>query len=413
MNKWAPVIPAMLLAGTLLAQWPALPQDSVIDDRTGIRHVAWFRGGAEANMNSLENGLFAGLWRGALLDRGMRERIRDGLKERNRAGYLLGAEMAYIGPDSLFRRGGWHPMVHLGYRDMLGVRFAPDLYTTAFLGNAGFEGRTAELGPTAHAAIRFATIGLGVSDAHGQRFLRLAMVRGDAMTASDLRRADLYTAPDGRALVLDLQGELWQSGTSSREIEAGWGLALSGAWKGDHLLAGRTMQWSFSVEDLGFMCWRPGTFHLGRDTVIDYTGIHIASISSLDQTLISGDQLLDTLGLRSSRTTKLDLLPFRAAFEWVMRTGGPWFYALELRYVHLPGYMPETTLSGGRTIGPKAQVSACLGYGGFGGPRFGLGGRWRVDRHVSFGMSTTHLPGFLLGRMRGWGAQGSLIYHLP
>ncbi len=397
---------ALLLAGRLLAQWPTLPFDSILDDMGTARHTVRAGISLDVNANTLDNALLADLWRGAFLDRDLRERVRDGLKERNSAGYHFQQHVQWIGADSLFGKAGWHPTVGIARHDILGLRFAPDLYTATFFGNAVFEGDTARLGPSAHQAVQYFTGGLGISDRHGRSFLRVDVVAGVRYNASDLRIADLYTATDGRALGLDLAGDLWQSDTTrtERPEAKGWGGAISGAWTSDHLVGNTPVALRFAVEDLGIIRWNERSLRLARDTIIDYQGLEIASITALDETLLDGDQLLDTFGLRYNTGSLTTLLPFRATMNADIRLSDHWHAGVAVRQMNLPGFVPEITLSGARRFGDRAQVGAGLSYGGFGGPRLGVGGRLRVQQNTWLTLSTPHLPGFLLGRTRGIGA---------
>ncbi|MBK9195834.1 MAG: hypothetical protein IPO17_12855 [Flavobacteriales bacterium] len=163
--------------------------------------------------NSLRNELVKGLWRGDVLSEELRKTTQDELKGNNRAGFAVDFRATYTWGDSLFGDGSVCPMISVAHHDVMGMRFADDLYSLTFFGNAAYENGTASLGGTAFTSMTYQTFGFGFQHTESESYLRLELVNGQRMNSADLRQADLFTATDGRFLQLDLDGSYARSDT--------------------------------------------------------------------------------------------------------------------------------------------------------------------------------------------------------
>ncbi len=407
------IVALYILSGTVLslhAQFHSLPLDSVVDLPGSWSHRITAEAYLDYNSNALYNELPIGLLQGDFLERDLRERSQDGLTGRNSAGYDLGMHVSWVGADSLFGRPGWRPMVRVANREVLGMRFADDLYSLIFFGNAPYEDSTARVGPSAHVTMRYQSVGFGVQDARSGSFLRLDLVQGQSFNASDIRRADIYTAPDGRLIDVDLLADYWSSDTAGSELgrNNGLGMSLSGRWVSRHLAGTTPFDLVATVQDLGFIAWNDNAVRIRRDTVIAFEGFNVANILDLDGVLLGEDQLLDTFGLRYGTGAITTLLPFRAALGVNAFLGERWQGGVEIEQRNLPGFVPQVTLTSSRRMGTRALLGAHLGYGGFGLLRLGLSARMRIGGRVFATLATSHVPGLAMGRTRGVGAMAAL-----
>ncbi|MFN3875463.1 MAG: hypothetical protein ACK4L7_06090 [Flavobacteriales bacterium] len=212
--------PSLLLAQHRLPADPAPPP--VIDPLLRLvaaRDRAIVAEGAfDFNSNALLNELPAALWRGAYLDRALRGRSRDALRGHNSAGYRIDARITYLGK----AEGRWRPLISAAHHEHLGLRFAPGLYHLTFFGNAGYEQRRLDLGPTRFARMRWQTIGFGTWDSRQGQYARFDLVMGQSLDAARIRWADLHTGTDGRLLRANIKGEYRRSDTAfSAAVSAG------------------------------------------------------------------------------------------------------------------------------------------------------------------------------------------------
>lgn len=403
-------IPALLLTTALTAavhaQWPSLPADSAVDLTTRWRHWVQVEGSVDVNSNAIDNGMAMGLWQGGFLERGLRTRNSERMGTHNTAGYLMQGRIGWTGAPGLFGKENWRPVVSVGHREVMGVRFTRDLFDLTFFGNAPYAERTMNAGPSAHTRINYQTVGVGVRHARSTSFIRLDVVKGQSFSTSDIRRGQLLTATDGRQIDLLIQGELWQSDTAGSGLDRmnGIGAALSGTWAGACTLDEKPVEWRAGVQDLGFVQWNSRTMHLAKDTSLTYEGFHVTNVLALDGVFLDQDRLMDTLGLHQRPGTHTALLPFHATLAADMRCGTGWNVGIAADHVYLPGYRTQFTLSGARTIGTRAQVGLGAVYGGFGGFRVSAAARIRLGERAMVSIATPGLPGFLGGGTMGWGA---------
>jgi hypothetical protein len=408
MSRSVVALSFLLLVASASAQDSLHSKDSFTTIKR-LQHHIELKVSADYNANTLRNELIAGLWRGSFLERELRERTRDDLKERNSTGYAMQARLSYIGPTT----GRWRQVTSVAYHEQVGVRFPRDLYNLTFFGNANYEGRRADLGPAAFTRIQYQTIGFGVQDVRHRHYARVDLVLGQSYDAVDLRWASLYTGVDGRVLRANLLGDHWRSDTSSSAIGSlnGLGLAVSGKWS-THLSRTREGRIAIEVQDLGFVGWGRNSLHLHKDSTLEYSGIRVASILDLDNVVIGEDQLVDTLGLRYEEGAFTKPLPFLVKASIAAPLGDSWWGVISVDQRYMPGYVPQVIMEASRFVGRRARTvaGAQVSMGGFGGLRIGARVNYRIGTRLWIALSTPHLPGFFLGGTRGAGAAFAVEY---
>ncbi len=269
--------------------------------------------------NALRNDLVVGLWKGGDLSRDVRELSQQALQGHNRAGYEGSFRTSYTWGASLFGDKSMRPLVSVGYRDLMGMRFTDDLYNLTFFGNAAYEGKTAVLAPSAQEEQRYQTIGVGMKAAGSETYLRLDLVNGQYLNAVHLKQADVYTAEDGRYIQADLDGTWSTSDTSVQSFSNGLGLGLSAGVQMNGRLFGRRLKVFLEVNDLGFIAWNGGSQRLVKDGVERYDGVYVDDIIDLDGALVGEGQLRDTLGLNTSGGGFMRPLPTRVRASFSLR----------------------------------------------------------------------------------------------
>lgn len=396
------------------AQWAELPLDSMVDrlaDRNGnIQFQAW----AEVSSNTVYNEMLFKLAGGGFLDRDLRNRSRDALRGRNSVGADIGARMSWTGRTGFLGRDGLRPHIAVGTRQVLGVRFTKDVFDLVFFGNASFEDRTAVLGGSAHTSMNYQTLGAGVASRDQRSFVRLDVVNGRNLSASELSKADVFTAMDGRLLDAAVNGTYWNSDTARGPMawQKGAGLSLNGryAFRTDH--NGLPVEVTVGVQDLGVVWWNNGSVRLERDTVIAFEGLQVDDIFDLDGVLSSGEQLLDTFGLRYQRGAFATVLPFRVELGMNITLQNGWYTGFLLQQLNLPGHALHFTAFGAKRFGERTMAGAELSTGGWGGIRLGGRVRHRVAERLWLGSGIAHLPGLVTSRTRGLGGQFSVLFDL-
>lgn len=400
-----------MATSALLGQLPALPADSVVDGNGRWRHSLQLEAWGLYNANTLYNELLGGLWRGDELDRAIRERSADALKGRNSLGYDLGARVTWTGAPGLFGKTDLRPLISVGHTEQLGLRFTEDLYRTTFFGNAAYEDRTAELGPSAFTQMRYQSIGAGIHHARTGSYVRLDLLIGQYYASADIAQADLYTGIDGRVIRADLDATYQMSDTAGSEWgrNNGAGAALSAGWNYAIGKDERT-RIGLRVYDLGFIRWNDEARSLTKDTLIEFQGFEVVNVLDLDNVILGEDQLLDTLGIRYRPGNFTKASPFLLAVELERNWENGWYAGLRVQQRYIPGYVPHVVVSAAKRVSDRALLGTNVAYGGHGGLLLGLGARCRLGNGIWVDLSTPNVLGFALGKTRGIGLSAGLSF---
>ncbi len=355
--------------------------------------------------NTLYNDLLVPLWLNKWLDRGVRERTADALNGNNRAGYEVGLAISYAWGDSLFGSARIRPRISVAYRDVMGLRFADDLYKLTFFGNAAYENRTASLGPSEFEQVRYQTIGFGIEDKKSNSFLELELVNGQSLNAARIDRADLFTGTDGRYLDLDIDGTYSRSDTTGDHFGKSRGIgAAIGAEANIHLrLLHHDGVFTFGFHDLGIIAWNSNSLRLPKNGSIHYDGVRVADILDLQGALSGTAALQDTLGLGYQRGGFVRPLPAEVFGRLRVNSFDTrWMFQVQVRQRALPGYIPLASLIARAAIGPGwARVQGELSYGGFGALRLGIGGECDFTRAVTVKLGSPNIIGLMSNDARG------------
>ena len=407
--KWPLALALIAPAFPLSAQFSSslLPPTNALDKRWS--DVITVEGGLDYNANSIYNELAYAIRVGDTLDRALREHTQGALKGNNRGMSDLGLRVTWTGEDSLFGHARWRPIVSVAHHDVIGIRFAPDLYSVVFFGNAAFEGQRADLGPSAFTQMRYQTFGVGIRDAWSRAFVRLDAAMGQTLATADLDWAGVYTGMDGRVVRASVRGEVMQSDTAGNDLgrNNGLGAALSGRWE-TALHGPWPTRITFSLEDFGFIHWNNEAMCLKKDTMVEFTGVEVADVFGLDDVLIGEDQLRDTFGLHFTKGAFTTLLPFRIAIALEHPLNERWTLSGSLDQRNLQGYAPHAMVGALHTFRNGMMLGASVAYGGAGGLRLPVALRVPAGEHILLWLGSPHLPGFALGSTRGWGVQGGL-----
>lgn len=359
--------------------------------------------------NVLFNNLIVGLYRGGDLPKDVRQRSLDALGNFNRAGYDLGATLTVAWGDSLFGHAGWMPRASLSHHAMMGLRFTRDAFAMAFFGNSQFEDATAHIGPGAFAQQVYQSLAFGVEDRRSGSFLELAVVNGRWMNAGHIVLADLYTAPYGRYLDLDLDGQYQRTDTAARRaLSNGIGAAVNFTWRNHFNLFGTQASLSAGITDLGFIAWNGNSLQVKKDSSIRYEGIEVHDILGLDNLLVGRKKIQDSLGLGYSKGAFLSPLPFLlharlgfGQFKKATRSLGRSAYECDIDQRYLPGYVPHAEFTRNFVVTGRLMARAGAGYGGFGGLRGALGAEAVLGQHLSVAIDAPNVVGLCFGDARG------------
>ncbi len=390
------------MVGSLPAQ---LPDSTVValEPTDKFSHFLHLEAIGMYDSNVLRNDLLIALWKGGEISRETRQRSESTSAHANRAGYALEATLSYAWGDRLFGNGRMRPRLSVAYHDVMGIRYADDLYHVTFFGNADFENATAELGPSAFEKIRYQSFGFGFEDKKSRSFFMMHLVSGQDINAARIDRADLFTATDGRYLRLDLDGSYARSEDDGigHWRSRGAGAALSAQVNTSFKLCMHAMEFSFTVEDLGAIAWNGRSQRVPRDTTIRYEGIRVNDVLDLDGALMGKNGLQDTLGLGYEAGGFLRPLPTRSSAHLAYPGApGAMTYAVEMDVRNLPGYLPHAVVSATHAY-RRNMFRAEVSFGGFGGWRAGLGAARLIGTGIMIELRAPNIIGLVSDSARG------------
>lgn len=401
---------AVLLANLTWAQDAVFLQkeDSVhYSALEGKRNSIVIHGTGLYDSNSLNNEMMLGLLLGRELDREMRERSQGKLGTDNRMGYFLEGGFTYRHfSDSLFGQNSWGWQINAAHSEILGVKFTEDLYDVLFFGNAHLEDQTAFMDGSDHYSMKYQKFGFGFFNKNDLSSITLSVVNGQQYARNDLRTLSLYTAVDGVYLDLELTGTLEHSDSSNTGYGSsnGLGAALDLEWNIPFRIAGRESRFSqisLAVSDLGFVAWN-GNSHVAKpDTALRFEGVGVEDIFDLDGLLPDGNDLLDSIGIHMQQASITKMLPVLATVSANSRWHKRWRTELGVRFRAISAYLPYGWLHLSYIPMEQFRITLTGAYGGFGGPRIGLGLEALLGNCIYAKLSTSNALGSAMERNLG------------
>ncbi|MBK6628512.1 MAG: hypothetical protein IPG35_13105 [Flavobacteriales bacterium] len=351
-------LPALALAAALpllsFAQ-DLLPSGTLPEhDRVEVR------GGFTYDASTLLNELVLDLTQGGFVERDVRERSQAALRSNNRLGQVLQLGVHAVFGDSILGRAGLKVMVSATHQDHAGLRFRPDVYALTFFGNAGFAGERADLSGSAFEQQRYQTLGAGLYHARSGSWVRLDVVKGQSWTAVHLRTP-----------------------RSSRR---------------------RTAPGSTCASMAATAAATPRAATSGPSTVSARP-----SASPSASACLNGPARPRTASRSAPRTLGPCAVPLHAWVEHSVTWPTGWRMDLRIAQRALPGFIPFAQATGWRRFGAQA-VGISAQYGGFGGLRAGVHGRFRITRWLGAELLLPNLYGFTGPRARGLAAQIGLVF---
>lgn len=343
----------------------------------------------DGNSNSLPNTMLAKWLWGGYMGKDFLTEVRDNLKTQNRFGFEFKNEAALK-----WKSGSKHWVVGLGYRELLGFDFPKDMFGFVFLGNAAYEGKTANLSKIQFEYLQYSKASFGIEKAlkkgrNGVLYGAISVLHGFNYQSIKTNEASIYTSPNGE--FVQSEGNLAlryrQPGYD------GWGSAVDMHYRIEH---GKHRVF-VSIQDFGFLYWASTARFEGNS---NYTlrGEEIQDISNYN-----GDSLFvdystrgfaKRFGIQESTVSYTSLTPFSLKLKYEYSWSGKYKSTIESYYTHVVSFVPRSALKTTKLMG-KWEVMLGLAHGGFGRENllFGIGKsfakKWQANVEGYFlGMAT-------------------------
>jgi len=254
------------------------------------------------------------------------------------------------------------------------VRLSRAAFDLAFYGNRAHAGDTVQLSSMQLGFWRYQQAGIGwayAPNAGMQVYALLSYVNGEQLLQADLDRAWLYTSALGDTVSAEVKGHYVQSDSAHQGFMQPNGAGASIDLGFRYTFEGTGSSWILNAEvrNLGMVQWKPASLHFDADSAIEFRGIAIDDIRTVDDQFRNG-QLRDSLigGVEDDfhKGTDNRLMPGWLQAELMQyKTRG-----VELGFGFTARWKANYNTFGwfdfGYRFQPHIAVHGELGYGGYG-----------------------------------------------
>jgi hypothetical protein len=367
-------------------------------DRRDYSMQVHINGSFEANSNSLNTEMIRFFLAGRYIDENMKNRSLKRMKNQNRLGMEMGAEIGFLHkPDTGFGKN-WSYSVNLGYRFLFGGTFSRDAYRLGLYGNAPFLDERLDLsglnarflsyqylqtsfvkefsGKTWHKGLGF---GLGVANAN--QFFNLSLPRGS-----------IFTREDGQYLDVDADFSFAQNDASKNRFFYPNGFGIFGNL--NFVMTDRKRHLIYlKADQFGMMRFNRFSSTRSLDTAFTFSGVNVDNLLNVNGNLINEtvDSLTEGLSGRTASGALWLPMPGRVELGYSYTVlPRRLFMNVSADYLLFPGYLPRGTLRITGIPDPFVSVSGTLAYGGWGGLNVGLdlGFHFGQGWHFTLGTQT-------------------------
>lgn len=248
------------------------------------------------------------------------------------------------------------------------IYFTRDIFKTAFLGNAVFAGKTAQLSPFHIRKFNFQQVNFSCGTELNDRINFLAgisFIKGIQHYEGNTGKARLFTAEDGDSLFTETQFEYYETGDGSEPFLAtnGLGASINGQFQ---LQFNKDKKLTFSFYDLGFISWTHKSAYYYTDTSAHFKGLDVATSEEPATKVI--DSILNRFDINPESKKYVTEIPakffvvYHLPFQFLENTQ----LQLGAKYIISRDYFPFLQVSLNKTLNDNIGVKLGLVYGGFG-----------------------------------------------
>jgi hypothetical protein len=223
---------------------------------------------------------------------------------------------------------------------------------------------------------------------HGSYGFAFSLLSGDRNINAVASKADLFTAPYGTYLDLDIAMQTHETDTSGRGYfsQNGMGFSTDFYYEMPYTAWKKPGKITFEVKDLGVIQWSSRSLHHSVDSSYHYDGIEVEELFNLDSKVspLNIDSVVDknTTFKRAKYTTKVPCtfdvhtktyygkgFAFEKGLAWMFNTSAKAYYYAKFHFFF------------GRK--KTSELAYAIGYGGYGGFHAGLEARFDLSKKYS------------------------------
>lgn len=236
------------------------------------------------------------------------------------------------------------------------------------------------------------------------------IVLGHDHAMYNLRKARLYTEPDGEYLDVDLDYRYRENLNPS--VLTGLGIAVSA--EADFKTGARSVL-HIKLNDLGLINFTQAR-SLETDSSFRFRGVDVDNIFELNDSLLSQVEDDFTKAYYYQRQGSITrLMPFSIAADYQWITSKAWMPRMfaSAHYLYLPGYYPKLSVGGMLQPGRDHRIRISLSGGGFYVAGLDAAWQWEISRYWQLNLGVVNLSGLVIPSLPGGAIfSGGLRYEL-
>jgi hypothetical protein len=361
-----------------------------------------FSGEYAAGSDGLTNSFINNFYKGGFIDSGTIATQGSKLLPSNRLGGYAAYSLAYcwrMNPDS----GKWSFGIAYRDRQTLYGKFSSDAFHLVFEGNRPFKGETADLSDTKLTYMHWQQLQFeakfSAPDHKSDATIGFSVLNGQQLQEINIHKATIFTASDGTSIDADANADYYQSDTASSAFGSrnGSGSCFNfrfNAYLGDSASHYKS-QFSFMVQDLGFIRWNGNSMVYAVDTNAHYTGVDASNV------IINGGEVTglpdsDSLIGQPSRAQIITFLPLGIRMRYILFTPGSWSGGIDARVWSYSEAQPQITLFGGwHAKNYCLNVNGGAAWGGYARLQFPVQVGWEPCKNFMLIAGTTNLLAYV------------------
>jgi hypothetical protein len=361
-----------------------------------------FSGEYQAGSDGLTNSFVNYFYKGGFIDSTMKAEQQSKLLPSTRIGGYASYSMAYCwraDADS----GKWEFMV--AYRDRQSIfgKFSSDAFRLAFEGNRPFKGSTATLDNTKLTYLHWQQLQFEAKfnspDRKSDASFGFSILNGQQLQEVNIRKGSVFTASDGSAIDVTSSAAYLQSDTASSRLGSRNGSGSCFNFRFNAYLGDSTdrykSQFSFMVQDLGFIRWNENSLVYAVDTNAHYTGVDASNLIVNGGT-VTGVPDADSLIGEPEKGQIITFLPLGLRMRYTVFTPTSWWGGIDARAWSYGDAMPHVSLfAGWHTKDFSFNVSGGAAWGGYARLQFPLQIGWEPCQYLTVIAGTTNLAGYI------------------
>ncbi len=269
---------------------------------------------------NLTNDFLSLFYKGGHLDTTLKNSISENLHDKNRIGAEWNLGIKYLNHHAhLFGKPswGWYASVEdIGFYQ---GAFSKNAFDLLFYGNSKFAGDTISLADVEFETFQYQKFTFGGFDKENHSYIGISFLKGQNYSSFKMNRADLYTAPLGEDISLNMNADYKQSDTLKKGMDAfnGWGLSTDLVF---YLNVGKNRNVKFnnafkiSIQDLGFITWNDRSATTTIDSNYFFNGFEADDLFDSASYNFS-DRMKDSLKIEPMNGSFTTALPFSFSFS--------------------------------------------------------------------------------------------------